>query len=71
MSTAPATPLRQPMMEDVPIRKFGGKTQRDCVRVVSDAQVEIAARLRQARAILSLFGGLGRAHKIAVRETAG
>ena len=35
--------------------------------LASDAQVEIAARLRQARAILSLFGGLGRAHKIAVR----
>ena len=39
--------------------------------LVSDAQVEMAARLRQARAILSLFGGLGRAHKMAVRETAG
>ena len=39
--------------------------------LVSDAQVEIAARLRQARAILSLFGGLGRAHKMAVRELAG
>jgi hypothetical protein len=39
--------------------------------LVSDAQVEIAARLRQARAILSLFGGLGRAHKMAVRERAG
>lgn len=59
------------MMEDVIIRKFGGKTQRDYVRVVSDAQIEIAARLRQARAILSLFGGLGRAHKMAVRKTAG
>ena len=39
--------------------------------LVSDAQVEIAARLRQARAILSLFGGLGAAHKLAVRQTAG
>lgn len=39
--------------------------------LVSDAQLEIAARLRQTRAILSLFGGLGRAHKIAVRELAG
>lgn len=39
--------------------------------LVSDAQVEVAARLRQARAILSLFGGLGRAHKMAVREPAG
>ena len=39
--------------------------------LVSDAQVEIAARLRQAKAILSLFGGLGAAHKMAVRETAG
>ena len=39
--------------------------------LVSDAQVEIAARLRQTNAILSLFGGLGRAHKMAVRETTG
>ncbi|MDP2225942.1 MAG: hypothetical protein Q8J78_00485 [Moraxellaceae bacterium] len=39
--------------------------------LVSDAQVAIAERLRQARAILSLFGGLGRAHKLAVREVAG
>ena len=39
--------------------------------LVSDAQVEIAARLRQARAILSLFGALGRAPKMAVREFAG
>lgn len=39
--------------------------------LVSDAQLEIAAKLRQARAILSLFGGLGRAHKMAVREFAG
>jgi len=59
------------MIEDVIIRQFGEKTQRDYVRLVSDAQVEIAARLRQARAILSLFGGLGAAHKMAVRETAG
>ena len=39
--------------------------------LVSDAQVEVAARLRQTKAILSLLGGLGRAHKMAVRETAG
>lgn len=35
---------------------------------VSDAQIEIAVQLRQAKAVLSLFGGLGQAHKIAVRH---
>lgn len=36
MSTAPTTPLRQRMIEDMTIRQFGEKTQRDYVRVVAD-----------------------------------
>ena len=34
MSSAPTTPLRQRMIEDMPIRQFGEKTQRDYVYVV-------------------------------------
>jgi len=36
--------------------------------LISDAQIEIAAQLRQAKAVLSLFGGLGQVHKMAVRQ---
>jgi len=36
MSSAPTTPLRQRMIEDMTIRQFGEKTQRDYVRVVAD-----------------------------------
>jgi integrase/recombinase XerD len=36
MSSAPTTPLRQRMIEDMCIRQFGEKTQRDYVRVVAD-----------------------------------
>ena len=36
MSSAPTTPLRQRMIEDMSIRQFGEKTQRDYVRVVAD-----------------------------------
>lgn len=36
--------------------------------LISDAQIEIAAQLREARAVLSLFGGLGQVHKMAVRQ---
>lgn len=36
MTSAPTTPLRQRMIEDMSIRQFGEKTQRDYVRVVAD-----------------------------------
>jgi integrase/recombinase XerD len=36
MSSAPTTPLRQRMIEDMSIRQLGDKTQRDYVRVVAD-----------------------------------
>jgi len=36
MNSAPTTPLRQRMIEDMSIRQFGDKTQRDYVRVVAD-----------------------------------
>ena len=36
MNSAPMTPLRQRMIEDMCIRQFGEKTQRDYVRVVAD-----------------------------------
>ena len=36
MNSAPTTPLRQRMIEDMSIRQFGEKTQRDYVRVVAD-----------------------------------
>jgi len=36
MSSAPMTPLRQRMIEDMTIRQFGDKTQHDYVRVVAD-----------------------------------
>lgn len=36
MSSAPTTPLRQRMIEDMSIRQFGEKTQSDYVRVVAD-----------------------------------
>ena len=36
MSSAPTTPLRQRMIEDMTIRQFGSKTQHDYVRVVAD-----------------------------------
>jgi integrase/recombinase XerD len=36
MTSAPTTPLRQRMIEDMCIRQFGEKTQRDYVRVVAD-----------------------------------
>lgn len=36
MSSAPTTPLRQRMIEDMTIRQFGEKTRRDHVRVVAD-----------------------------------
>ena len=36
MTTAPVSPLRQRMIEDMTIRRFGAKTQHDYVRVVQD-----------------------------------
>ena len=36
MTSAPMTPLRQRMIEDMTIRQFGPKTQHDYVRVVAD-----------------------------------
>lgn len=36
MTSAPTTPLRQRMIEDMTIRQFGSKTQHDYVRVVAD-----------------------------------
>jgi hypothetical protein len=36
MTSAPTTPLRQRMIEDMTIRQFGPKTQHDYVRVVAD-----------------------------------
>ena len=36
MTSAPTTPLRQRMIEDMTIRQFGPKTQQDYVRVVAD-----------------------------------
>ena len=36
MSSAPMSPLRQRMIEDMAIRQFGQKTQHDYVRVVAD-----------------------------------
>lgn len=36
MRSTPTTPLRQRMIEDMTIRQFGEKTQRDYVRVVAD-----------------------------------
>lgn len=36
MASAPTTPLRQRMIEDMTIRQFGPKTQHDYVRVVAD-----------------------------------
>jgi integrase/recombinase XerD len=36
MSSAPMSPLRQRMIEDMAIRQFGPKTQHDYVRVVAD-----------------------------------
>lgn len=38
----------------------------DMARWVSEAQEEIAARLRNQQAVLSLFGALGRVHRMAV-----
>ena len=36
MTSAPTTPLRQRMIEDMTIRQFGPKTQHDYIRVVAD-----------------------------------
>ena len=36
MISAPVSPLRQRMIEDMAIRQFGPKTQHDYVRVVAD-----------------------------------
>ena len=36
MTTAPISPLRQRMIEDLSIRQYGAKTQHDYVRVVAD-----------------------------------
>ena len=36
MTSAPTSPLRQRMIEDMTIRQFGPKTQHDYVRVVAD-----------------------------------
>jgi len=39
MTTAPVSPLRQRMIEDMTIRQFGDKTQKDYVRVVRNFAV--------------------------------
>lgn len=36
MTSAPATPLRQRMIDDMTIRRFDSKSQHDYVRVVAD-----------------------------------
>jgi integrase/recombinase XerD len=36
MTTCPISPLRQRMIEDMTIRQFGSKTQKDYVPVVRD-----------------------------------
>ena len=49
MSSAPTTPLRQRMIEDMSIRQFGEKTQRDYVRVVADFARFLGCSPDQAR----------------------
>jgi hypothetical protein len=44
MSSAPTTPLRQRMIEDMSIRQFGGRTQQGYVAVVADFAGSSAAR---------------------------
>ena len=44
MNSAPMSPLRQRMIEDMRIRQFGPKTQHDYVRVVADFARFLAAR---------------------------
>jgi hypothetical protein len=34
MSETPTSPLRQRMIEDMAVRKFGERTRRDCIRHV-------------------------------------
>jgi integrase/recombinase XerD len=36
MSTAPISPLRRRMIEDLTVRGFGEKTQNDCIRHVKN-----------------------------------
>jgi hypothetical protein len=44
----------------------GGDEVAVMTRLVSDAQDEIAERLRNQRAVLSMFGAMSRIHKLAV-----